>query len=190
MQRLLLSRPREVEWGMDLPSEMERFLTEKVYQKPVIVRPRGAVSRISRSEATSPRVSYATYVRVVSPSATRAIVRLRGSKIPFGSLPPRCGAGRGGRLQRKGLAALARVPQHVAFAAARWVRCAARHALRRVDAAVLDGLVAVVVAGVAADATTRDRTTHSCGRRHQLCETPPVETEGELSTTAACHRRC
>jgi asparaginyl-tRNA synthetase len=27
----------KVEWGMDLPSEMERFLTEKVYQKPVIV---------------------------------------------------------------------------------------------------------------------------------------------------------
>jgi asparaginyl-tRNA synthetase len=27
----------KVEWGMDLPSEMERYLTEKVYLKPVIV---------------------------------------------------------------------------------------------------------------------------------------------------------
>jgi len=26
-----------VEWGMDLPSEMERFLTEKLYEKPVVV---------------------------------------------------------------------------------------------------------------------------------------------------------
>jgi len=27
----------KVEWGMDLPSQMERYLTEKVYKKPVVV---------------------------------------------------------------------------------------------------------------------------------------------------------